>query len=66
MRLHRGSADTALSLVRILVLPGADEDAAEHLGTTIGAVPLYDEHAIDPSISSFALMRMARPCSVVG
>ena len=38
-----------MSLVRILVLPGADEDAAERLGTTIGAVPLYDERAIDPS-----------------
>ena len=42
-------ADAALSLARILVLPGADEDAAERLGTTIGAVPLYDERAIDPS-----------------
>lgn len=42
-------ADAALSLVRILVLPGADEDAAERLGAKIGVAPLRDECVLDPS-----------------
>lgn len=42
-------ADTALSLARILVLPGADEDAAERLGAKIGVAPLRDECVLDPS-----------------
>ena len=59
-------ADAALSLVRILVLPGADEDAAERLGTTIGvARSAMSVFSIRPT-SSFALMRTACPCSVVG
>ena len=37
-----------MSLVRILVLPGADEDAAERLGAKIGVAPLCDECILDP------------------